>query len=704
MLQVVQNYKSGRLRLEEVPAPALKKGGLLVRTHYSLVSSGTEANAIRQASMNILAQAKARPDHVKKVLQSVKNQGLKATYDTVINRLDSLTPLGYSSSGTIVDIACDAEEFHLGQRVACAGVNYANHAQYNYIPSNLAVPVPDNVPLDEAACTTVGTVALQGFRQSELSLGDTVVVIGLGLIGQIYLQIAHAAGCRTIGIDINKQRIQLALDLGADAACGFDRLTATSAVENITHGIGADAVVLALGADSNEPLELAVHLLRDRGKIVNIGKAKIDVPYEPFFKKDLKLVFSRSYGPGRYDPNYEKKGIDYPVGYVKWTERRNMSAFLDLLAQKKINLKPIIENPVPFENAEQAYQGLRDGCAGLGILFEYGDTDQPNQEIAHTIPLKTSSALRPIVLGCIGAGNYANTKLLPTLARDKNISLKTVATTRGTSSKTAALRFGFAQATTDYSQIITDDQINTVLVATAHNSHAQLIAESLRAGKAVFAEKPLAITPEQLDTIKTAIEQSGNDRLQIGFNRRFAPLSQLIHNVFAQINTPRQIIMRINAGRIEPGGWMSDAQLSGGRFIGEGCHFVDLASFFVGQLSANPDDLSVQLRYPDGSLATIVYTTSGSSGLSKEYIEIHAGGKSAILDDFKRAFIYAGKKKKHTCRSQDKGQKAQLAAFCRAILTGSEMPIPLPSLFATTCATFKAGESLKSKQPETISF
>ena len=711
MLQVVQNYKSRELRLEEVPTPALKEGGVIVRSHYSLISSGTEANAVRQAAMGLVSKAKARPNDVKQVLHSVRRQGLRATHKAIMNRLDSLTPLGYSLSGTVISVGKGSDEFRKGQRVACGGAGYANHAEYNFVPKNLVVPVPDGVSMAEAACTTVGTVALQGFRQSGLSVGDTSVVIGLGLIGQIYLQIARAAGCRTIGIDINPERVKIALELGAEAACGFDPQAATAAVKNISEGIGADAVALAVGTDSNEPLELAVQLVRDRGKLVNIGKAKIDVPYEPFFKKDLSLVFSRSYGPGRYDPTYEDKGLDYPPGYVKWTERRNMMAFLDLLAKKKLNLGPIIENPVPFRKAEEAYRMLREGKVGLGILFKYPDSENVTDSRQQTVYLKTFSRRAPLVFGCIGAGNYANTKLLPVLANISNVRLKAVATLRSTSCKTAATRFGFEQATTNYHQVLEDDEINTVLIATPHSSHAELISEALRAGKAVFAEKPLAISIEQLEKIKKAIDDAGNGRLQIGFNRRFAPLSRQIKEAFGEIAGPLQIIIRINAGRLEYGRWVSDPEESGGRFVGEGCHFVDLASYFVGEdpievhasrVQQDLDSMCVLLRYRDGSLATIVYVTSGSTLVPKEYIEIYGGGQTAVIDDFKRAIIYTEKKRKLGLGLQNKGQKQELHAFCDAVLKGKQMPISLDSLFATTDATFKVLESLKTNRTEVV--
>jgi len=711
MNQVIQNYKTGELRLEEVPSPQLRTGGVLVETHYSLVSSGTETTAVREASLSVLGKARARPDHVKKVVDSVRKQGVMATYQSVMNRLDSLTPLGYSMAGVVLEVGADAGEFEVGQRVACGGVGYANHAEVNYVPRNLTVPVPAGVSLAQAACATVGSVAMQGFRQSGLSVGDTVVVIGLGLVGQLYLQIAQAAGCRTIGVDLNPERVEAARRLGAEVACSFDKAAVISAVEALSGGLGADVVALAVGTDSNEPLELAVEAARDRGRLVNIGKAKIDVPYEGFFKKDLSLVFSRSYGPGRYDPTYEEKGIDYPAGYVKWTERRNMEAFLHLVGQGKLDLSFLTDEPVVFEQAESAYQRLGAGQAGLGVLFKYAGADGKAVALSRTVPVHTSKAQGQLVLGCIGAGNYANTKLMPVLAKRPEVSFKTVVTSRGTSAKTAATRFGFAQASTDSGVVLSDEQVNTVLIATPHGSHASLIASALSAGKAVFCEKPLGINEEQLEQIWQAAETSGNTRLQIGFNRRFSPLSRRVKEHFQDIQGPLNVLVRVNAGRLGGTGWVSDAAESGGRMIGEGCHFVDLVSYFVGgdpvevqslRVGTDADEMTVLLRYADGSAGTIMYVTSGGARLAKEYVEVHGGGLTAVLDDFKRAVLYGTKVQRLGGRVQDKGQKGELDAFCQALLTGGPMPISLRSLFATTSATLAAVRSLASGGSEPV--
>lgn len=711
MRQVVQNYKSGELRLEEVPAPQLQLGGVLVQTHYSLVSSGTETTAVREASLSLLGKARARPDQVKKVVETVRKQGVMATYQSVMNRLDSLTALGYSLSGVVLEVGADAGEFKVGQQVACGGVGYANHAEINYVPRNLTVPVPAGVGLPEAACATVGSVAMQGFRQSGLSVGDTVVVIGLGLVGQLYLQIARAAGCRTIGVDLNEERVEAARRLGAEAACPFDKAAVVSAAEALSGGLGADVVALAVGTDSNEPLELAVEVVRDRGRLVNIGKAKIDVPYEGFFKKDLSLVFSRSYGPGRYDPNYEEKGIDYPAGYVKWTERRNMEAFLHLVGQGKLDLSFLTEGAVPFEQAESAYERLRAGQAGLGVLFKYDAADGAPPAVSRTVRLRPAKAQGQLVLGCIGAGSYANTKLIPVLAKRPEVEFKTVVTSRGTSAKTAATRFGFEQASTDSAAVLEDEQINTVLIATPHGSHAPLIAAALSAGKAVFCEKPLAITEEQLAQIAQAVAESGNTRLQIGFNRRFAPLARQVKGYFKDIEGPLNVLVRVNAGRLGGTGWVSDVAQSGGRMIGEGCHFVDLVSYFVGgdpvaaqslRAGSDADQMTVLLRYRDGSVGTIMYVTSGSARPAKEYIEVHGGGLTAVLDDFKRATLYGSKVQRLGGHSQDKGQKGELEAFCQALLTAGPMPISLQSLFATTSATLAAMRSLSSGQSEPV--
>ena len=712
MLQVVQNHKSGELRLETVPSPALKPGGVLVRTAYSLVSTGTESSAVRQAAMSMLGKARARPADVRKVLASARRRGVLAAYRSVMNRLDALTPLGYSLSGSVLEVGESAGEFRPGQRVACGGAGYANHAEVNFVPRLLVVPVPDNVSMPEAACTAVGSVALQGFRQSGLGLGDTVVVIGLGLIGQMYLLIARAAGCKTLGIDIDSDRVSKALELGSDAVCELHAGAAAGAVEALTGGIGADAVALAVGTRSNEPLLLAARLARDRARVVCIGKVRMDLPYEPFFRKDLQVVFSRSYGPGRYDRNYEEKGIDYPPGYVKWTERRNMMALLDLVAGNHIDLKAVVGPPVPFVKAPEVYGKLRRGWAGPAILFEY-----PQPRTTGISPADRVVTVRPpakragIVLGCVGAGKYAVTSLLPALAARRDVRLKTVVTTRGTSCKSVALRLGFERAATDCREIFEDDEVNAVLIATPHDSHAPLVCRALRAEKAVFVEKPLAISAEQLAQIQSAVRQTPNDRLQVGFNRRFAPLARRVREAFADASGPLHVVMRVNAGSIAPGHWTSDPEISGGRFVGEGCHFVDLASFFVGEdpvevqtarVGPDSDGLSVLLRYPGGSVATIVYVACGCDLLAKEHIEVHRAGRSAVLMDFRSAILYGRKTKKLRSRTQDKGRENQLKAFCEAVLKGTPMPIPLESLVATTRATLQAVQALRTGRAQAI--
>lgn len=709
MLQVVQNYRTGVLSVETVPEPACRSGTVQVRTAFSVVSSGTEVNAVREASMSLMEKARARPDQVRMVANVVRSQGLLAAYRSVMNRLDSLTPLGYSCSGTVAAVSSGVQKLRMGQRVACGGVGLACHAEVNCVPVNLVVPLPENVSLAEGACTTVGAVALQGFRQTGLSVGDTIVIIGQGLVGFLCLQIARAAGCRTVAIDLNPDRLVGARAVGADAACTPELAPAAAAVDELTEGLGADAVVLAVGTDSNEPLELAAVLARDRGRIVCLGKARMDLPYAPFFKKDLNVVFSRSYGPGRYDPIYEEKGIDYPPGYVKWTERRNMAGFLELVAQKKVDLQPLIRNPVPFAQAPEAYELLRKGKAELAILFEYESSSKAAKPKAVEIRAKVSRPSKSIVLGCIGAGNYASTKLLPVLQRHVEVRFRTVVTSGGLSAVSAARKFPFERASIDASDVFSDNEINAVLIATPHASHARLIADALRSGKAVFAEKPMAITAEQLCEVAAAVQESGNDRLQIGFNRRFAPLSLKVKDALDAFIGPRTVLIRINAGKLPPGKWVSDVSESGGRIVGEACHFVDLAGYFIGedpvkvsgiQSGRDPDDLTITLSYPGGSAATIMYSTVGGPRLPKEYIEIHTGGVTAIIDDFRRADLFGDKRKRLGSGIQDKGQAAELDRFCGAVVNGSPMPISLRSLFATTEAAMKALRSVQTGDAE----
>ncbi len=465
MRQISQNYKTGEIKLEIVSPPQLRSGGILVQSLFSVVSTGTEGMKVREGKMNYLQKAKARPDHVKKVLQSVKQQGIQATYQKVINKLDSLTPLGYSLSGRVIEVGKGAEEFHVGQLVACAGAGYANHSEINFIPKNLATPIPDFVIPQHAAFATLGAIALHGYRQAKMQLGETALIIGLGLIGQLLLQILQAAGIKVFGIDISDDRCEIARQQGAIFADTANNPTIKNQIMSLTQGIGIDCIFITAGGHSNTPVEIASSMARDRGKIVDIGITKMDLPWKEYYEKELEVIFSRSYGPGRYDTNYEERGIDYPIGYVRWTERRNMQSFLDLLAANKLNLSPLLASINNFSDAETVYQNLATGDnTNLGVLFQYPDNQlESNGKIfssvevsSHSNPAPTTNGLK---LGVIGAGNYASTMLLPHLCKLQQVQLVEVATATSLSAKNAYDKFNFTRFSTDYKSILSAEDI-----------------------------------------------------------------------------------------------------------------------------------------------------------------------------------------------------------------------------------------------------
>ncbi|MFF5183173.1 bi-domain-containing oxidoreductase [Streptomyces sp. NPDC000345] len=728
MKQVVQNYKSGELALLDVPVPGCKPGGVLVRTAYSLISTGTELMKVSEAGMSMLGKARSRPDQVAKVVQSVATNGVPATYRKVMGKLDSYTPLGYSLCGVVEQVGAGVDDVKAGDLVACAGNEHALHAELNWVPKNLYAPVPDGLAPRHAAFGTVGSIALQGVRQGQSQLGEVALVIGLGLIGQLVVQLLAASGVRVVGADPDPVRCELAGRLGA-AACGDPASAAVeSAVAELTGGHGADQVYLAAGGGSNQPVELAARLSRDRGRVVDIGKCRLDLPWNAYYEKELDVRFSRSYGPGRYDPQYELEGRDYPIGYVRWTERRNLACFLDLVARGRVDVEPLVSHIADFDDAVETYQSLKDGgLKAVAVLFRYpGQKEEAGEEAEAEAPAVAVPAVRrggtgpvqgraagtPVRLAFVGAGNYATSMLLPHLAQRDGVELSTVVTTTALSAANAQRKFGFAAATTDLDAVLGDKSVDAVFVVTRHSSHAELTRKALLAGKAVFVEKPLALTGDELAGVLAAVEESGNDRLQVGFNRRFAPLLQEARKQFGRRTGPANLRYLVNAGRLDHGSWYLRQSTEGSRFAGEGGHFIDTASWL---LDADPvsvyatatsgnEDLQVVLRYPDGSTATISYVTTGPSGFPKETLDLVADGRALRLDDFVRASVYGRKKwvSSRLPKARDKGQNAELAAFIKAVRTGGPMPVPLESLVATTAATLAVQAGLAGGVPVTL--
>ncbi|WP_329270065.1 bi-domain-containing oxidoreductase [Streptomyces pseudovenezuelae] len=721
MKQVVQNYKSGELAVLDVPVPGCKPGGVLVRSAFSLISTGTEMMKVSEAGMSMLGKARSRPDQVAKVMQSVATNGVPATYRKVMGKLDSYTPLGYSLCGVVEEVGAGIDDVKVGDLVACAGNEHALHAELNWVPKNLYAPVPDGLAPRHAAFGTVGSIAMQGVRQGEPQLGEVALVIGLGLIGQLVVQLLTAAGVRVVGADPDPSRCELAESLGAAAAGDPGSAAVEAAVAELTDGHGVDQVYLAAGGGSNQPVELAARLCRDRGRVVDIGKCRLNLPWNAYYEKELDVRFSRSYGPGRYDPSYELEGRDYPIGYVRWTERRNLACFLDLMARGRVDVEPLISHVADFDDAVETYQRLKDGeLKAITALFRYPEQDAQETEAPSVAvpavnvkptPARTASKT-PVRLAFVGAGNYATSMLLPHLARREGVELATVVTTTSLSGANAQRKFGFKEATTDLDAVLGDKSVDAVFVVTRHSSHAELTRQALLAGKTVFVEKPLALTEDELAGVLAAVEESGNDRLQVGFNRRFAPLLQEARTHFGTRTGPAHLRYLVNAGRLTHGSWYLQQGTEGSRFAGEGGHFIDTASWL---LDADPvsvyatatsgnEDLQVVLRYPDGSTATISYVTTGPSGFPKETLDLVADGRALRLDDFVRASVYGRKKwvSSRLPKARDKGQNAELAAFVKAVRTGGPMPVPLQSLVATTAATLAVQAGLAGGVPVTL--
>lgn len=713
MKQVLQHVRSGKLELADVPEPHGKSGGVVVRNAASLISAGTEKMVIDFAGKSMLGKARERPDLVKQVMDKVKKEGLAPTVQTVMSRLDQPIPLGYSCAGVVEQVGRGAEEFAVGDRVACAGMGYASHAGSVFVPKNLTVAIPEGVSFEDSSYVTLGAIALQGVRIADVKLGETVAVIGLGLLGQISVQLLKAAGCRVIGVDLDPAKIALARELGANAAVSRSE-DVKAAVESFTGGNGVDAVVIAAATDSNDPIELAGEICRERGVVSMVGAVKMDIPRKMYYEKELQLRLSRSYGPGRYDPEYEEKGHDYPFSYVRWTERRNMQEFLRLVADGYVTPSRLTSHRFPIAQAEQAYAIVTgtDRQPFLGVLLTY-----PEGEPApvRTIALRARGTREAGAgIGFVGAGNFAKSVLLPRFQKAAGARLVGVSTATGLNAKSTGDRFGFQYCTTDTSRLLADPEVDAVVIATRHGSHPHFTASALRAGKAVFVEKPLALDEEGLARVLEAQAESGQ-LLTVGFNRRFSPLVDELKRAFPA-GEPLAITYRINAGPIPEDSWVHDPEDGGGRIIGEVCHFADLIQHVTGEevvevfarsiggrTAGLHDTVTISLRLDGGSVASIDYFSTGDKSFPKERMEVYGGGGIAVLDDFRKLTLVRGGKRKETRRlSQDKGYDQEVAAFIQAVRGGGEPPIPLRSLVATTRATFAMEESLRTGLPVAV--
>src|SRR5579859_5352294 len=661
MKQIAQNYKTGELTVVDAPAPACRSGGVLVQSLFSLISTGTEMMKVSEAKLSMVGKARARPDQVRKVLDTVAQQGAVETYKKVMSRLDSYTPLGYSLCGVVIEVGRGAEEFRVGQLVAAAGNEYALHAEYNWIPVNLCAAVPRGVSPEHAAFSTVGSIAMHGVRRAETQLGETACVIGLGLIGQLVVRLLIASGVRVIGLDFIEERCRLAEQAGAVlcAAPTDEGLAAVqSSLDEITAGRGADHVFLAAGGSSNAPVETAARLARDRARVVDIGKTRLDLPWNAYYDKELDVRFSRSYGPGRYDEHYELQGIDYPAGYVRWTERRNLECFLDLLARKDIEVSTLISGVFPLENASEVYADLSSGALkAIGVLLQYPapSADSParaSTSMARVAPARISRGpngpgSKRLAIGFVGAGNYASSMLLPHLAQLPDADLVHVTTTKSLSAVNAQRRFGFTTASTSASAVLEDESLDAIFIVTRHATHADLVCRALETGKAVFVEKPLALTAEELDRITEMIAKTGNDRLMVGFNRRFAPMLTTMKADFGPASSAAITRYLVNAGPLGADSWYRN-EGEGSRFTGEGGHFLDTLSWWADSLpeevyavggGPDSDDVQVTVRFANGTSGVVSYLTGGNVRFPKETVDATGGGRSARLDNFRKATV-----------------------------------------------------------------
>lgn len=720
MKQVVQNAKGGKLRLRQVPAPGVQAGSVLIKTEASLISSGTERQMVGFAQSNLLDKARARPDLVGKVFDKLRRDGPIATFKSVVARLDEPLPLGYSAAGRVVEVGSGLEgAYQVGQLVAVAGIAIANHAEYNSVPENLVVPVPEDVSADQACFTTLSSIALHSVRLVSPALGDVVAVIGAGLVGLLVSQFARLSGARVVVLDYNASRLALARQLGAEVTIDLSNGDPTESILDLTRGIGCDAVLIAAATKTSEPFQVAADIARDRAKVCLVGITGTEFPYRLFMQKELSILVSRSYGPGRYDRDFENKHVKYPLGYVRWTEHENLRECVRLMSPSlasHLNIDALVSHSFSFDDAEAAYQLVLKGSEPhLGVVLKYDAED--------AIAAKRSLILRPdavaspgrAIISAVGAGNFGKTMILPAMAQDKRASLRTLVTSRGVSSNGSGQKFGFEKASTDINDILNDAATTAVVVTTPHATHANLVTKFLEAGKSVFVEKPLALTWEELERVIKARENSSGF-FTVGFNRRFAPFVVEARQ-FMQSRHGRSVVsIRVNAGQLPPDSWQKDSDEGNGRILGELCHFVDLAMYLVGSpvksVSATSgattrdlcEDVSTSIVFADGSLATIIYTALGDTSFSKELIECYKGGAVSRIDNFRDFIIVSDGKTvtKKSSMSQDKGHKAQIEAFVSGVLE-ARAPIDEQELIDSSSCTLAVLESLRLGHPINLS-
>lgn len=709
MRQLTQKLKDGRLEVIEVPTPVVSKGMLLVRNVYSVISAGTEGSTVRAARKSLIGKAKDRPQQAKQMLDLLKQAGPVQAYRTLMKKLDSYSPLGYSCSGIVIGLGKGVSNFSIGDKVACAGGS-ANHSEIVAVPQNLCVKLLPDADLKKAAYNTLGAIALQGIRQADLRLGESCAVIGLGLLGQITCLLLRAGGNKVIGIDINPEMVRLTKAHAADFAALRSEAGLAERIEELTGGIGVDAVIITAATETTDPVNFAGRILKQKGRVIVVGNVPTGFDREPYYyKKELDLRMSCSYGPGRYDPVYEEKRADYPSAYVRWTERRNMEAFQDLIYSKKVDIGYLTTHMFKLEEAAKAYDLILDSSEPhLGIVIQYDDAPAFTGKVSIREKEPTSKP-GEVGIAFIGAGSYAMSHLLPNIPKEGWIKKRGVMTVSGLSSRSVAEKFQFEYCTSSENEILQNDAVNTIFIATRHNTHAEYVLKALGHGKKVFVEKPLCLNTDELKAITDTYysERSTPPMLMVGFNRRFSPLVEFIKE---KIDAgPMSMVYRVNAGAIPPDSWIQDKEIGGGRIIGEVCHFIDLLTFINGSLPEKVqafsipdtrgmmDTVSINIKFFNGSIGTVAYFANGPKNLPKEYIEIYRAGATAILKDFKEVeFISQSKKTIKKLIFQDKGQGAMVRRFLEAVKNGDNSPISFEEISAVTLASFRAVESLHS--------
>ena len=715
MKQVVQNFKTGELDVQDVPAPVLRSNGVLVRTHYSLVSVGTEGGTVRLAKASLLGKARSRPDLVHKVMQVVKTEGLLTAFQASMRQLNTPVPLGYSCAGEVIAVGDGVDDLKVGDRVACGGGGYANHAEVNFIPRNLCVRVPETVSLRDAAFTTVGSVAMQSIRVAQVTLGENILVIGLGLVGLLTVQVLKAAGCNVFGIDLDPWKVQRAQEVGADdvALRGAENLL--EQIHTFTDGAGIDSSIITATAPNNDPVVLAGQVARYRGRVVVVGRIDMSVPREHYLYKELELCSSLAYGPGTGDRTYEEHGVDYPIGYVRWTENRNMQSFVRLLETGNVRVEKVITHEFAVGKAPQAYNMIagEGGEKYVGVVLRY-DVQRDVETRIEVTPAITRHAHGKVGVGVIGAGSFATNFLVPALAKIPAAYLKGITSAAGVNATDLARKYRFEYCASDPEELFQDADIHCIFILTRHNTHAPLAIQALEAGKDIFVEKPLAMNEAELARL-VQVQQRTGGRVMVGFNRRFAPLAQRLKSFFGQRAQPMSIIYRMNAGFAPRGHWLHDPVQGGGRIIGEACHFIDFLLYLTGARPQtvyahciaggddviNHDNTIANFTFDDGSIGSVAYLAGGDKSYSRERVEVYCDQSIGVLEDFRRLeLVRGGRVRKHRALfARDKGHQGEIEAFINAIAAGRELPFGFDEYAMSMLATFKVLDSISAGKP-----